>query len=220
MVHFYPADYTFAFAAAIFWGLYIIFGRQTRRIPGGQTVAWGMTFAALLVVPVGVYAESAKLLSPTLFPTVIVVALLSSSLPYSLEIFALKHFQPKRFSMLLSTEPALAAVAGAVLLGEKLQNYQYLGVILVTIASFFPFFPQEPDLPPSSSTRETHEKVSTTVRMLRLAACRQRVIHKVHGPDVVRKDWRCPLFPRLGLKLTSPTRKCRAALALRVLDRQ
>lgn len=130
-----PAGVGFALGAGLFWALYIIFGKQTRNMPGGQAVALGMTTAALIVVPFGIHAQGAMLLSPSLIAVGLVAALLSSSIPYSLEIVALKHIPANRFGVLVSIEPAVGALAGGLLLGERLASQQWLAIALVVAAS-------------------------------------------------------------------------------------
>jgi len=125
----------FALAAGLFWGLYIVFGKQTGHLHGGQSVALGMATAALLVVPVGVYQAGSALLAPGLLLLGVVTAILSSAIPYSLEMVALKRIPSNSFGVLLSVEPAIGAITGAVLLHEQLTVLQWLAVTLVVVAS-------------------------------------------------------------------------------------
>lgn len=130
-----PVGIGFALGAGLFWGLYIIFGQQTRDVPSRQAVAIGMATAAVIVVPIGIHAAGAVLLSPSLMVLGLVPAVLSSSIPYSLELVALKHIPANRFGVLMSVEPAVGALAGALLLGERLWPQQVLAVALVVSAS-------------------------------------------------------------------------------------
>jgi len=130
-----PVGVGYALGAGVFWGLYIVFGKQTKAMPGGQAVALGMTMAALIVVPIGIHAEGALLLSPSLIVVGLAAAFLSSSIPYSLEIFALKAIPANRFGVLVSIEPAVGALAGGLLLGERLSSQQWLAIVLVVAAS-------------------------------------------------------------------------------------
>lgn len=130
-----PVGVGFALCAGVFWGLYIVFGKQTRHMPGGQAVSLGMATAALIVVPIGIHAGGASLLSPALMIVGLGAALLSSAIPYSLEIVALKHIPANRFGVLMSLEPAVGAGVGALVLGEHLSGQQGLAVALVVTAS-------------------------------------------------------------------------------------
>jgi inner membrane transporter RhtA len=125
----------YALGAAAFWALYIIFGRQAGRLHGGHAVALGMTTAALIVVPIGAVVAGAALLAPHTLLVGLVVALLSSAIPYSLEMVALKHIPPRSFGILLGLEPAVGALAGVVLLSERLPPVQWLAIGLVVLAS-------------------------------------------------------------------------------------
>jgi len=130
-----PVGIAFALAAAAGWGCYLVFGKRTGHLPAGQAVAFGMATAALLVVPVGVYQAGAALLTPAWLGLGLVAALLSSAIPFSLEIVALKHIPAHSLGVLLSLEPAVGAVAGVVLLGETLTVAQWAAIAMVMVAS-------------------------------------------------------------------------------------
>lgn len=130
-----PLGVVFALCAALCWALYIVFGKQTARIPAGQAVTLGMTTAALIVVPIGVHDAGSTLLVPSLMALGLMAAIFSSSIPYSLEMLALKQIPATRFGVLLSIEPALGALAGGLLLGERLAPLQWLAIGLVVVAS-------------------------------------------------------------------------------------
>ena len=126
----------FALGAGICWAFYIIFGKKVGNdVPSGQATAIGMVFAALTVVPIGVLMQGTQLLKMDLIPWALAVAVLSSALPYSLEMAALKKLPHKTFSILMSLEPALAALSGILFLNEGLTNVQWLAVVLIVIAS-------------------------------------------------------------------------------------
>lgn len=125
----------FALFSGLFWGLYIIFGKKTGHLPGGQSVSLGMTTAALVVVPIGLHHEGLALFTPSLMGLGLITAVLSSALPYSLEMIALKAIPENRFGILLSVEPAVGALAGMVMLGEHLTALQWLAIALVVVAS-------------------------------------------------------------------------------------
>jgi inner membrane transporter RhtA len=130
-----PVGILFALGAAAGWACYIIFGKRTGHLPAGQAVAFGMATAALLVVPVGMVAAGAALLTPAWLGLGLVAALLSSAIPYSLEMIALKHIPAQSLGVLLSLEPAVGAVAGVLLLGEALAVAQWGAIAMVVAAS-------------------------------------------------------------------------------------
>ncbi len=130
-----PVGVAFALCAGLCWGLYIVFGKRTKHLPGRQAVAVGMTTAALIVVPIGVVDAGASLLTPSFALIGLATAILSSAIPYSLEIVALKQIPENRFGVLLSVEPAAGAIAGIVLLGEHLISTQWIAIALIVAAS-------------------------------------------------------------------------------------
>lgn len=130
-----PAGILFALAAAVCWALYIVLGRRTSHLPSGQTVALGMVSAAIVVVPIGIYQMGAALLTPEWIVMGLAAALLSSAIPYSLEMLALKSIPANSLGVLLTIEPAVGAIIGAIVLGELLTGLQWLAVTLVVGAS-------------------------------------------------------------------------------------
>lgn len=130
-----PVGVGYALCAGVCWALYIVFGKRTTHLPGSQVVAIGMATGALIVVPLGVYDAGAVLLTPSLLAAGVLAAILSSALPYSLEMIALKHIPANRFGILMSLEPAVGAFAGAALLGEHLRPGQWLAIALIVFAS-------------------------------------------------------------------------------------
>jgi inner membrane transporter RhtA len=130
-----PAGIVLALTAGFFWALYIVFGRRAGLAHGGASVAIGMVVAAVLVAPVGVVGEGAGLLAPAVVPMALLVALLSSVLPYSLEMHALARLPTRTFSVLMSFEPAFAALAGFAILGERLLPLQLVAVACIVAAS-------------------------------------------------------------------------------------
>ncbi len=125
-----------ALAAGGCWAAYILLGgRISRMIPGGAAVATGMTIAAFIAVPAAVATGGFARLTPALLAAGIGVALLSSAIPYTLEMVALKELPARTFGILMSLEPAVAALAGLVFLHEVLSPRQWLAVLLVIAAS-------------------------------------------------------------------------------------
>ncbi|NNM61607.1 MAG: EamA family transporter [Steroidobacteraceae bacterium] len=130
-----PAGVAFALAAGACWAAYIVFGRRAGTLHGGGVAALGVLAGALLIVPLGAYSAGARLWAPALWPTAAAVALLSSALPYSLEMFALTRLPARTFGILMSGEPVVAALAGLVVLGERLQAVQWLAIACIVAAS-------------------------------------------------------------------------------------
>ena len=129
-----PAGVAYALGAAFCWAMYIVFGKRVSHLNGGQAVAWGMLAAALFTVPVGVAHAGGSLLLPTVLAGGLAVAVLSSALPYSLEMAALARLPQRVFGILVSAGPAFAALAGWVVLGERLTGLQWLAILLVILA--------------------------------------------------------------------------------------
>ena len=125
----------FALAAGVLWAIYILSGQKAGNAHGGQTAALGTAIAAMVIVPIGFGNVGLALLSPALLPLGCAVAVLSSALPYSLEMFAMTRLPTRTFGVLMSGDPALAAVSGLVLLGEKLTVVQWTAVACIVLAS-------------------------------------------------------------------------------------
>jgi len=130
-----PIGMLLAGGAALCWAMYIVFGKRVSTLQGGQAVAWGMLAAALFTVPVGALHAGAALLAPGVLAAGLGVAMLSSALPYSLEMRALRHMPRRVFGMLVSASPAVSALAGWLVLGERLSPLQWLAIALVMLAS-------------------------------------------------------------------------------------
>jgi inner membrane transporter RhtA len=124
-----------ALAAAVCWALYIVFGRRAGTAHGAQTTALGTIVAAILIVPIGVGQNGMSLFSPALLPLACGVALLSSAVPYTLEMFAMPRIATKTFGVLMSLDPAVAALSGMLFLGERLTVTQWAAVICIMVAS-------------------------------------------------------------------------------------
>lgn len=126
----------FALLAGALWAAYIVLGGKISKIMnGGQAVSTGMLFAAILILPFGFYENGLANLTPKLFSMGIALALLSSAIPFTLEMKALGQLPPRTFSILMSLEPAAAAVCAFIFLQESLSFYEILAVVCVVIAS-------------------------------------------------------------------------------------
>jgi inner membrane transporter RhtA len=118
------------------WAAYIVLGGRVSRVfPGGQSVATGMLFGALAVLPFSFAEGLAARLTPPLFAASLAVALLSSAVPYTLEMMALRVLPSRTFGILMSLEPAVAAISGLVFLREQLTVTQWLALVFVSAAS-------------------------------------------------------------------------------------
>ena len=130
-----PVGVALAAAAGVCWALYIIFGKRLSHIHAGQSVALGMSVAAMVVVPFGVAHAGAALLNPSILLAGLFVALASSALPYSLEMVAMRHIPKRTFGVVLSAEPAVGAMAGLIVLHEHLSGQQWLAIAAIVTAS-------------------------------------------------------------------------------------
>ncbi|MFD7864616.1 DMT family transporter [Streptomyces sp. NPDC057682] len=131
-----PAGAAFALAAGAMWAAYIVFSARTgRRFPQADGLALAMGVAAVLTVPLGVIESGSKLLVPSTLGLGAAVALLSSVLPYTLELIALRRLPAPTFAILMSLEPAIAATAGFLVLDQALSTTDALAIALVIGAS-------------------------------------------------------------------------------------
>jgi len=126
----------FALGAATCWGCYILLSAKLGKYTsGGNGLAVAMGIGGLLVLPLGVADAGAALVQPLALVTGLGVALLSSVVPYSVELEALRRIPPRVFGVLMSLEPAVAALCGLVVLGQRLGLVQWLAICLVVGAS-------------------------------------------------------------------------------------
>ena len=126
----------FALAAGVLWAAYIVLSQRTGTLfGGGSGLAVAMVAGAALVAPFGIAGAGAELLQPELLGALLAVALASSVLPYSLELEALRRLPARVFGVLMSLEPAVAALAGLFVLGQDLAARDWLAIGLVVIAS-------------------------------------------------------------------------------------
>ena len=130
-----PMGMFYAFSAGICWALYIVFGQRVALRYGSMATPMGMLAAAIVVAPIGIYHAGTAMLDPQWLVAGLAVALLSSAIPYALEMFSLNHLPKNTFSILLSLEPAVGALAGWLVLAEHLTLSQGLAIALVMTAS-------------------------------------------------------------------------------------
>ncbi|QQZ40331.1 threonine/homoserine exporter RhtA [Pseudomonas sp. SK3(2021)] len=126
---------SYALGAGVCWALYILFGQKAGADNGVQTAALGVMIAALFVAPIGIVHAGAALLTPGLIPIAIGVAILSTALPYSLEMVALTRMPARTFGTLMSIEPAFGALSGLLFLHEYLSLAQWLAIACIILAS-------------------------------------------------------------------------------------
>ncbi|WP_435860352.1 EamA family transporter [Streptomyces scabiei] len=131
-----PLGVAFALAAGAMWALYILFSARTgRRFPQADGLALAMAVAAVLFLPLGIVESGTRLLDPTTLALGSAVAVLSSVLPYTLELLALRRLPASTFAVLMSLEPAIAATAGFLILDQALAATEALAIALVIGAS-------------------------------------------------------------------------------------
>jgi inner membrane transporter RhtA len=125
----------FALLAAAAWAAYIILSRATgRRFPGTSGLTIALLVAAIVIVPAGVAAGGMALLRPGILAVGLGIGLLSSVIPYSLELEALRRVPARIFGIWMSLEPAVAALVGLIMLGERLAASEWAAIVCVMIA--------------------------------------------------------------------------------------
>lgn len=126
----------FALLAGALWATYIILGGKISKImKSGEAVATGMLFGTLVILPFGIIGNGFQSLTPTFFSLGLALALLSSAIPFTLEMKALGQLPARTFSILMSLEPAVASICGLLFLHEYLAFNEVLAVLFVIIAS-------------------------------------------------------------------------------------
>ena len=125
----------YALAAGVCWALYILFGQKAGADNGVQTAALGVMIAAIFVTPFGVAHAGTALFTPSLIPVALGVAVLSTALPYTLEMIALTRMPARTFGTLMSVEPAIAAMSGLLFLNEYLSVAQWMAISCIILAS-------------------------------------------------------------------------------------
>jgi inner membrane transporter RhtA len=125
-----------AFLSALTWATYILLsGRINRVMDGNTALSLAMGVAALVSLPLGIIGAAGVLANPSLILLSVIVALLSSAIPFAFEFHALKTMPPRVFGLLVSLEPVVATLIGFVILQELLAVRDVIGIILVTIAA-------------------------------------------------------------------------------------
>ncbi|MDQ1036998.1 inner membrane transporter RhtA [Streptomyces sp. V3I8] len=131
-----PVGVAYALSAGAMWAAYIVFSARTgRRFPQADGLALAMVVAAVLFLPLGLVESGDKLLDPTTIALGSAVAVLSSVLPYTLELLALRRMPSSTFAVMMSLEPAVASVAGFLVLSQTLSVTEGVAIVLVIAAS-------------------------------------------------------------------------------------
>ncbi|HTC51100.1 MAG TPA: threonine/homoserine exporter RhtA [Steroidobacteraceae bacterium] len=130
-----PVGILYALGAGACWALYIIFGRKAGAGHGVQTVALGSIISTIVIAPIGLVTAGSALWSRSVLLPGLAVAVLSTALPYTLEMLALTRLPARTYGVLMSVDPALAALFGLVFLNEHLSGMQWVAIILIIGAS-------------------------------------------------------------------------------------
>ncbi|MEO0517030.1 MAG: EamA family transporter [Cyanobacteria bacterium P01_A01_bin.116] len=131
-----PWGITLALLAGICWALYILLAAQVgQKLPGIEGLAWALAISTVLLLPIGIATAGSALLNPRLLAMGAGVAMLSTAIPYSCEMMALRRLPVKVFGIMLSLEPMAGVVAGFFILGETLSVRSLIACLLVSIAA-------------------------------------------------------------------------------------
>ena len=131
-----PAGALFALCAGCCWGLYIVFGKKAGNSgDSAASVALGMLVGACFIFPFGIFSAGVAMFAPSVLPLAVVLGIFSSALPYALEIHALKNLPAQTFGILMSMEPALAALSGLIFLHEAHTHGQWLALACIIAAA-------------------------------------------------------------------------------------
>lgn len=152
-----PIGALYALTAGALWAVYILSGKRAGSQHGPATVAAGSLIGALVFVPLGLAYASPGIWTLSLLPVGIAIAVLSSALPYSLEMVALTRLPARTFGTLMSLEPAMAAISGMLFLGEMLTLTQWLALLAIIAASAgstLTMRPAKKDIDPVGEIRE------------------------------------------------------------------
>lgn len=152
-----PLGALYALTAGALWAVYILAGKRAGSQHGPATVAAGSLIGALVFVPLGLAYANPGIWTLSLIPVGLAIAVLSSALPYSLEMVALTRLPARTFGTLMSLEPAMAAISGMLFLGEVLTLVQWLALLAIITASAgstLTMRPAKQDIDPIGEIRE------------------------------------------------------------------
>ena len=125
-----------ALIAGGFWAAYILLAQRVGRVyPGASGLTFALVVGAVVVAPFGLITAGPRMWQGGVIARAAAVAVLSSAVPYSLELFALRRMRASVFGVLMSIEPAMAALSGLLFLGQHLQPREWVAVVCVMVAS-------------------------------------------------------------------------------------
>jgi inner membrane transporter RhtA len=134
--HLSTAGVIYAAVAAACWAGYILLAQRVgKAVPGLSGLAVALIVGAVLIAPYGIAVGGTALLGPAVLGKGVAVALLSSVVPYSFELWALRRMRAAIFGVLMSLEPAMAAVSGLLFLSQHLRGREWLAIGCVMVAS-------------------------------------------------------------------------------------
>ncbi len=133
--HIDPLGALLAVGAGACWAVYILMGQRAGAEHGPATVAMGSLIASVIFVPLGLTFAAPGVWDWHVVPLALLIALLSTAIPYSLEMMALTRLPARIFGTLMSLEPAVAAISGILFLGELLGGRQWIGLLAIIAAS-------------------------------------------------------------------------------------
>lgn len=133
--HIDPLGALLAVGAGVCWAIYILSGQRAGAEHGPATVAMGSLIASVIFVPLGLLFASPGIWHWEILPLALLIALLSSAIPYSLEMIAMTRLPARIFGTLMSLKPAVAALSGMLFLGEQLTLPQWSGLLAIIAAS-------------------------------------------------------------------------------------
>lgn len=137
----------FALSAGLCWAFYIYFGHKVvRQNIGMHALTIAITLSAVVLLPVGLIHQPQQLLQPAFWPKALLIAVLATVIPYALDLFALQRLTKLSYGTLSSLSPALAALAGLILLHEQITALQWLALGCVILASIGVTFKKKVDL--------------------------------------------------------------------------
>ncbi|WP_320152476.1 threonine/homoserine exporter RhtA [uncultured Tolumonas sp.] len=125
----------YAISAGACWALYIVYGKKAGIKNGQSTVAIGTLIAAVFFCPIGIAQNGSALFQLPILPIALGVGILSTALPFSLEMMALRRIPSRTFGTLMSLEPAIGALSGLIILQEHLTLQQWGGMLAIMVAS-------------------------------------------------------------------------------------
>ncbi len=126
----------YALGAGLCWALYIYFGqRVVQQNIGMHALTIAISISALCLLPIGLYNNASALIDTQYWGKAITIAVLATAIPYALDLKALQHLNKTSYGTLSSLSPALAALVGFILLGEKITLLQTVALVCIMLAS-------------------------------------------------------------------------------------